>query len=186
MANYSYLIRRKVLTLFGAKFHVYDANDTLIGFSRQKAFKLKEDIRVYTDETESAELLHIQARQIIDFSACYDVIDVKTQTSLGTWRRGGFRSLLRDTWELLDINGDVIATLKEDSWALALLRRLICNLIPQRYNLMVGEVKQATYVQRFNPFIFKLEVAMLPSCKISPKLICAGGILLSAIEGRQQ
>jgi hypothetical protein len=43
MSQTQFTIRRKVLTLLGAKFHIYNAQGDLIGFSRQKAFKLKED-----------------------------------------------------------------------------------------------------------------------------------------------
>ena len=46
----SYMIRQKVLKLLGAEFHIYsdDSMQQLIGYSKQKALKLKEDIRVYT------------------------------------------------------------------------------------------------------------------------------------------
>lgn len=47
----AYTIRRKVLKLFGAAFHIYNPAGAVVGFCKQKAFKLKEDIRVYTDET---------------------------------------------------------------------------------------------------------------------------------------
>ena len=188
MNNYTYLIRRKVFKLFGAAFHVYDPQGGLIGFSNQKAFKLKEDIRVYTDESMSKELLLIQARQIIDFSASYDVYDSTTGQCLGTWQRKGLSSLVRDSWTLFDTQGQQVAEIKEDSLALALVRRLICNLIPQDYSLKYGsqQVEVATYGQCFNPFIFKLKVNLLPNCPVPPQLVLAGGILLTAIEGRQQ
>ena len=43
----SYMIRQKVLKLLGAEFHIYsdDSMQQLIGYSKQKALKLKEDIR---------------------------------------------------------------------------------------------------------------------------------------------
>ena len=69
-----YLLRRQVFALTG-KFRLYSPDGQLVMFSQQKMFKLKEDIRVYSDETKSQELLVIQARQILDFSAAYDVVD---------------------------------------------------------------------------------------------------------------
>ena len=78
-----YTIRRKVLTIFGAKFHIYNPEGGLIGFSQQKAFKLKEDIRVFTDETAQTERLAIKARQIVDFSAAYDVFDSQKGEKIG-------------------------------------------------------------------------------------------------------
>ena len=71
---------------------------------------------------------------------------------------------------------------------LALFRRLVCNLIPQDYSLIFGSQKTevATYGQCFNPFVFKLKVNLQPNCPVPTQLVLAGGILLTAIEGRQQ
>ena len=56
-----YTIRRRVFQLFGASFHAYDPNGRVVGFSKQKAFRLKEDIRIYPDE-DSAKLGDARAR----------------------------------------------------------------------------------------------------------------------------
>ena len=61
----SYTIRKKLLSFLGQKFHIYDPQWQLVGYVKQKAFKLKEDIRVYADETCASELLVIKARQIV-------------------------------------------------------------------------------------------------------------------------
>lgn len=179
-----YLIRRKVFTIVGAKFHIYDAEGNLIGFSKQKAFKLKEDIRIYSDESMTEELLWIQARNIIDFSAAYDVIDVPAQTKLGALRRRGFKSILRDAWELLDATDQLIGKIEEDSMGMAILRRFI-NLIPQSFHATVDGRVVAQYRQNFNPFVLKLRVSIAPDCPLDRKLLLAAGVLLVAIEGRQ-
>ncbi|MBR4219557.1 MAG: hypothetical protein IKR81_00285 [Victivallales bacterium] len=187
MSDYTYLIRRKFFKLFGAAFHIYDPQGQLIGFSNQKAFKLKEDIRVYTDESMSKELLFIQARHVIDFSASYDVYDSATGQHLGIWQRKGIMSLVRDNWILFDPQGNQIGEIKEDSLLLALVRRFIINLLPQDYSLNYGpqNTPVASFSQCFNPFIFKMKVIVPPNCPLLPQLVLAGGILLSAIEGRQ-
>ncbi len=186
MENYNYLIRRKVFTFLGAKFHIYDANQNLIGFCKQKAFKLKEDIRVYSDESCSQELVTILARNIIDFSACYDVIDPASGTLLGSWKRKGWKSMFRDSWEVFDPYGNKVAELSEDSMGLALVRRFVCGLIPQQYKLKNSCSLFAVYSQCFNPFVFKLKVSLQPGCTMHPYMMLAGGILLAAIEGRQE
>lgn len=185
MNNCNYLIRRKVLSFLGAKFHIFDNAGNPVGFCRQKAFKLKEDIRVYSDESQCQELLTILARNIIDFSACYDVFDPASGMLLGSWVRKGWSSIVRDNWVLLDPAGNRIAELKEDDLALAVIRRFLCTLIPQSYTLHGYYGLQAEYKQCFNPFVFKLKVGITPGCSIHPYLILAGGILLAAIEGRQ-
>src|SRR5215204_568014 len=87
----TYIVRRKFFKFFGAAFYLLDQEGRVIGYSSQKAFKLKEDIRVYTDESMSEELLVIQARNIIDFGATYDVTDpAKKGRSVGSYRRKGW------------------------------------------------------------------------------------------------
>ena len=61
----NYTVRRKVFKIFGGGFHIYDPNQQLVAYSKMKAFKFKEDIRLYTDESMQRELLVIQARQRI-------------------------------------------------------------------------------------------------------------------------
>jgi len=184
----SYTIRRKVFKVFGAAFHLYDPAGALVGFSKQKAFKLKEDIRIYTDESCTTELLVILARSVVDFSASYDVVDPQMGQGVGTLRRRGFKSMLRDEWLLLDPAGGEIGRIKEDSAALALVRRFMSNLIPQRFGAVVNGVPVAHYKQNFNPFVRKLRVSILPEADqvVDRRLLLAAGILLGAIEGRQQ
>lgn len=184
-----YLIRRKVFKFLGGAFHIYDAAGRVVGYSKQKAFKLREDIRVYTDESASTELLTILARAVIDFSASYDVVDPLKGEPVGTLRRRGFKSMFRDEWLLLDTSGQEIGTIREDSTGLAILRR-ISNLrvfFPQRFHAEAGGQTVADYKQNFNPFVFKLRVSIHPgSAAVDRRLLLAAGILLAAIEGRQQ
>ena len=183
-----YMIRRKVLTIFGAKFHVYNTAGELILFSKQKAFKLKEDIRVFADESMSAERLVIKARQIVDFSAAYDVVDQAENRKIGALRRKGWKSLIRDSWEFLGEDDQPIAVLAEDNMLMSLLRRFLSNLIPQTYHVRQNGKTLITYKQNFNPFVLKLRVSIDPDSRdiIDPRLVLAGGILLAAIEGRQK
>ena len=153
--------------------------------SNQKAFKLKEDIHVYTDESKQQELSVILARNIIDFSAAYDVYESTTNTYLGTWQRKGFSSLIRDHWQLFDNSGMQMGEILEDSTGMALIRRFVTNWIPQNYGVLHNGQMTARMEQSFNPFVYKLKVSILPNNALHPYLILAGGILLAAIEGRQ-
>lgn len=181
-----YTIRRKILTLFGAKFHIYDARGSVIGFSHQKAFKLREDIRVFTDESMADERLSIKARQIIDFSAAYDIVDSRSGTKLGALKRKGWSSLVRDSWIVMDENDREVGHLHEDSLLLALLRRVV-GWIPQHFSLVNSSgTKLADLRTHFNPFVHRMTVSVTERCPLNPLLVLAAGILLVAIEGRQQ
>ena len=181
-----YTVRRKVLTLLGAQFHVRTPDEKLIAFTQLKAFKLKEDIRVYTDESKKTELLSIQARQILDISAAYDVTDTPTGQKVGALRRKGMKSIIRDEWLVLDATDREIGLIQEESAFVAILRRFI-NLIPQSFHLKVGETVVGRIHQNFNPFVLKLEVDLADDLqrRIDPRLGLAAAILLAAIEGRQ-
>lgn len=187
MAETQFVIRRKILTLLGAKFHIYRPDGTLVGFCSQKAFKLKEDIRVYTDESMEEELLAIHARSVIDFSAAYDVTDTRKDVKAGTLQRRGLRSMFRDQWMVLDENEQQVGSVQEDSTVMALLRRFLSNLIPQTFHLTENTGRQlAEFRTHFNPFVHRMTVTVYPECPVNPLLVLAGGILLVAIEGRQQ
>ena len=177
----TYLIRRKVLKIFGGSFHTYDG-DQVVAFTKQKAFKLKEDIRIYSDESMQTELLSIQARQVIDFAAAYDIVDVENGVKVGAARRKGFSSIVRDSWMLLDAQNQPIAQLQEDSTILALMRRLLSNLIPQRFNLRAqGETKPVVFRQHFNPFVYRLQVSIPRECGLDRRLIFGIAALIAAI-----
>ncbi len=182
-----YTIRRKFFTLLGAGFRVMGPSDEPLAYSRQKAFKLREDIRVFTREDMASELLAIRARQIVDFSAAYDVVDSVEGRTVGSARRKGWSSLWRDQWEIFDADERAVGRIQEDSTTLALLRRFLSNLIPQRFVVASPDGRsQAELRQRFNPFLYTLDVELEPGCPIDPRLVFAAAVLIAAIEGRQE
>ena len=181
-----YLLKRQVFALTG-KFRFYDPSGKLVLFSEQKMFRLREDIRVYSDESKSQEVLTVKARQIMDFSAAFDVVDSAAGQKVGALRRKGLASLLRDEWEILDVNDNVIGKLFEDSMGLALVRRFLSNLVPQNYDITVNENRVADLKQNFNPFSYQLNLdfSMDTSGQLDRRLGIAAGILLAAVEGKQ-
>jgi len=186
MAATEFTIRRKVLTLFGAKFHIYNAQGDLLAFCNQKAFKLKEDIRLYTDESMAVERLRIAARKIIDFGAAYDVINSGTDSKVGALKRKGWKSMLRDEWIVMDQDDREIGSITEDSVLMAMVRRLLTNLFPQSFHLRDETgTELARFRTHFNPFVHRLTVTVYEDCSLDPYLVLAAGILLVAIEGRQ-
>ena len=183
-----YMIRQKVLKILGAAFYITDDDGQQVGFCNQKAFKLKEDIRLYTDETKSKELLSIKARSVIDFGATYDVYD-DNSLLLGSARRKGLKSMIRDEWLIFDDQGQELAKLQEDGGGLAFARRilpLISYIAPQKFNLVTTSGQTvASYETMRNIFIYKLSVTIYNTSEVDDNLMLALGFLLAAIEGRQ-
>lgn len=183
----TYLLKRQAIALTG-KFRFYDPLGNLVMFSEQKMFRWKEDIRVYADEAKAREVLSIKARQIMDFSAAYDVVDTEMNQKVGALRRKGFRSLFRDEWEVLDENDNVKGLLFEDSMGLAMLRRLVLgSWLPQNYDITFGTMRVADLKQNFNLFRYELNLdfSMDIARMLDRRIGIAAGILLAAVEGKQ-
>ena len=181
-----YLFRRKVLKLFGGAFHVYDGAGNLVLYSKQKAFKLKEDFRVYSDESRKEELLAIKTPQILDIGATYNVQDATTGRAVGAIRRKALKSILRDEWALLSSEGQEVGKLTEKSTGRAILSRFL-KLIPQSYVVLSADGRKAAEVsQHFNPFVLKYTMT-IPEAEpsIDRRLLVAAGVLLAGIERRQ-
>ena len=183
-----YLVRRKVFKLFGGAFHIYDPSDEVAFYSQMKAFKLKGDIRLYTGEDMTTEVLTIQARQILDFSSAYDVVDPSTKEKVGVLKRKGLKSLFKDEWIFMNAQDKEIGFIREDSVLLALVRRLFTNLIPQKYYGEISGRPVCTFKQNFNPFVMKIRLDFSPDRNnlLDRRLGIAAAVLLCAIEGRQQ
>jgi hypothetical protein len=183
----TYLIRKKVLKLFGGVFHIFGPNGDVVLYSKMKAFKLKEDIRLYTGEDMTTELLLITARKALDFSGTYDVVDSASGERVGALQRKGMKSILKDEWHILDLNDQQVGTIVEDSMLLALIRRFVASLIPQTYHGEIGGKPVLTFKQNFNPFVTKLNLDFNEDSGglLDRRLGIAAGVLLCAIEGKQ-
>lgn len=184
-----YTIRRQVFRILGAGFDVYDAQGQPIGYCKQRALRLREDMRVYTDRSESTELLRISARQIIDLGATYDV-KLPSGETIGSLRRKALKSMLKDEWHIMDPSGRQIAVLVEDSMFKAIVRRFVdfgALLLPQRFSMTDGNgTRVATFRQHFNPIIYRLGISVhADHAELDDLMVLATACLLAAIEGRQ-
>ena len=184
----NYTLKRQVFALTG-KLRFYNPQDQVVIYVEQKMFRLREDIRVYGDESKSQEILLIQARSIIDFNTAYDVIDTASGQKVGTLRRRGWRSMTRDEWEVLDGNDQVVGMLFEDSVWMALLRRLLLgSLLPQNYDMTIGETRVADLRQKFTFFGYEMiiDFSMDQNRILDRRLGIAAATLMAIIEGKQQ
>ena len=181
-----YMIREKFWKIFGNKFWFEDVDEKRYGFCEQKRFKLKEDIRIYVDESKSHEWLKIKQKQIVDAWGGYDIMDSQTGEHIGTVRRKFWASVLRTRWHLLDAAGNEIGMLIEDSMGYALARRILLGiLLPKKFHIEIGGGGEfVTMRQMFNPFIKKLVVNIPPSHPLDRRFIAGLAIVIAAIDGR--
>ena len=182
-----YMIREKFWKIFGNKFHIVDESDTLHGFCEQKRFKLKEDLRLFDDESKNHEWLIIKQRNIIDAWGGFDIIDPIDNQHLGTVRRKFWKSLFRTKWQVLDSEGKDIGMLLEDSLTQAIARRVFLGILPKKYALhTAGNEQPITMRQKFNPIIRKLVVNIPPENNFNRKFIAGLAVVISALDGRGQ
>ena len=84
-------------------FTATDASGKVIAYVKQKMFKLKEDIIIYSDESKSKINYQIKADRWLDFSAAYSFFD-ENGKEFGKIARKGWRSIWKSRYELIDQN----------------------------------------------------------------------------------
>jgi hypothetical protein len=183
----SFIARQKIFSLAPC-FYVQDQLGNALAFLRKKVFTWKDEIRVFTDETQSLELLHIKARKIIDWGAAFDVTDSINNQKVGALKRRGWKSVLRKEWTILDAFDQEIGTIREDSAMLAFVRRFITALLPQAYTFELHGQQVGTATQNWNLFAPKMSVDFTadPGKQLDRRLAVAAVVLLMAVEGRQR
>jgi uncharacterized protein YxjI len=102
--NYPIEFSFKLLAI-ASQIYIRDANGSLIGYVKQKLFKLKEDINLFADENQTQLVFNIKADRVLDFSAKYNFTDARG-TFLGSIKRKGMRSIFKASYEIYDA-GDV-------------------------------------------------------------------------------
>ncbi|MCD5397018.1 MAG: hypothetical protein LRZ96_00255 [Candidatus Pacebacteria bacterium] len=182
-----YLMRRKWFAIMG-RWSIYDPNQNEVFYCQQK-WSLKTDIHIYSDKTKQNEVLVAKTKQIIDFSAAYDISDPKVNEKIGAVKRKGLKSLLRDEWIIMDKYDKEIGLIKEDSLSLALLRRFFLNwLLPKRYSILIGNTLVGTLRKHFNPFVWKTTInfSQDQAGLLDQRIGIALALLVCAIGERQK
>ncbi len=111
--NYPIDLTFKLIAL-ASQIRITDANGQMVGFVKQKLFKLKEDIRVFADESQSNQLFAIKADRVIDFSARYNFTD-SNDNNIGSIRRKGMRSIWKTHYEIYDERENLVMEIHEES-----------------------------------------------------------------------
>jgi uncharacterized protein YxjI len=89
------------LSTLANDFTATDASGRVVAYVRQKMFKFKEDISIYSDETKTRVNYKIKADRWLDFSAAYSFLD-ENGREFGKVARKGWRSLWKAEYEIID------------------------------------------------------------------------------------
>jgi uncharacterized protein YxjI len=167
-----------------------------VAFVEQKRFAFKEDIRFYTDDSKSRELMRIKARQRFDPIARYDVTD-PDGTKIGGIQKAFGASLLRSTYVLSDPAGAELAQARERSLGVALFRRLVDFVpyvgnfadwlpIPYHFEIRRGETVLGTHSRQAFKFrdTYTIDMAGDPTRTLDRRLVLALAVGLDALQAR--
>lgn len=113
--NYPLNLSFKILAI-ASQISVVDSSGKTIGYAKQKLLKLKEDVRIFSDNSQTQELFQIKADRVIDFSARYSFADSSTGQIFGAVKRRGMRSLWSAHYEIFDGDQIVMEIKEENAW----------------------------------------------------------------------
>ncbi len=113
--NYPLTLSFKAIS-FGKQASVVDASGQTVAYVRQKALKIKEDVTIFSDDSQQRPLYRVSADRVFDYNANYG-ITTSDGVPIGSLRREGTRSLLKATYRISDAQGlDVGVIHEENAW----------------------------------------------------------------------
>ncbi|MEI8108543.1 MAG: hypothetical protein WCI46_12060, partial [Verrucomicrobiota bacterium] len=102
--QYPLTLSFKILAI-ASQITVTDATGRPIVFTRQKIFKFREHVEVFTDSTQTTLLANIRANKVIDWSARY-FATTPNGSPIGSVGRRGWRSLWKAHYEVFNPGDD--------------------------------------------------------------------------------
>ncbi len=116
----------KILAI-ASQIYIRDSSGQLVGYVKQKLFKLKEDINIYADEEQTKHLYNIKADRVIDFSARYSFTDA-SGSHIGSIKRQGMRSIWRANYDIFDAASNQVMKINEENGWVKVVDSLVGEL----------------------------------------------------------
>jgi hypothetical protein len=114
--NFPLSLEFKIGTLSN-DFIAKDATGVVLGYVRQKMFKLKEKVDVFTNESRSHIAYEIKADKWIDFNTSY-YFNNDDQEKIGRVGRKGMKSIWKASYSVFDHNDEMEFNITEENpWA---------------------------------------------------------------------
>lgn len=178
-----YRIRKKVLAITN-QYWIENEQNSVVGYTKQKFFSLKEDIRIYADESMAQELFRIRQTQVLDIWGTFAIIDSATNQTVGMIKRSISSTILEDEYYLLDPYGRQIGSVMERTGR-GLARKFVPlgSLIPEQvlvefYGQQVAEIKQQF---KIIGDIWEVDCSRVPP-HVDRRILIGGMILMGMIE----
>lgn len=190
--NYPIYLRFKLLALAN-QIYVTDANEQSLGYVKQKLLKLKEQVNVFRDDSQSELLYEIKADRVLDFSARYNFTDA-SGSHIGSVGRRGMRSIWKASYEIFDGRGENIFQIREEKGWIKVLDGIIGELplvglltgffLNPSYLVTTADGRPVARLQKEPAFFegkFRLE-NLQPLADIDEKLILLSVMMMALLE----
>ncbi len=206
----TFIIQQKIQVLVN-QYAVYEAAASLgsadagqlaepgamVAFAQQKRLAFKEKIIMYTNESKVEEAFEVEARQVLDFGARYDVRDPSGNV-LGTLGKDFKASLLNSTWHVFRPGEEDKPALiiRERSQALAISRR-VWSLLPYigdipfflKYNFDFTDPATGTIIATYNKTTtfrdhYQLDIQDEAVTLFDWRVLVSLGVMMDALQSR--
>ncbi len=124
-------------------FTATDANGKTLAYVRQKMFKFKEAINVFSDDSKTNILYNINADRWIDFSAAYTFTDADGKI-LGRVARKGWRSLWKAEYNVFATGETPLFNIREENGWIKVMDALLGEI--PILSLLTGYLFNPAYI----------------------------------------
>ena len=177
-----YIIKRKFWSFFERVFRVWTGDGQLIMYIKHPLLRLREEFMIYADEAQARPLLRVKSKQIIAINFAFEITDDATGAVLGTVRKQGLKSIVRDKFILLDPEEREIGYAEEQG--ASILRRFF-PILPSSHAIFANGQQAAAIRQRFRFFTKEFNVDLQPSA-LDPRFVLAVALLALRAEARRE
>lgn len=112
--RYPLNLRFKIAAI-ASQIYATDADGNTVFYVKQKIFKLKEDIEIFSDSSKTTKLYNVKADKIIDFSPTFTLFDT-TGNAVGAVKRNGRASIWKANYTV-QIGATTVTVSELNPWA---------------------------------------------------------------------
>jgi len=165
-------------------YRVYGPDGGLVAFVEHPFFRLRTELVMYADESQLQPILVLKNRRIAALNMEHDLFDAQTGRRLGVIRTRGWRSLWRNSWDILDADERPAGEMLEDGpW----FWRRVFRFLPGRHHIELGGTEVARIVQRFHFFRREFSIDLLQVADpIEPRFAIACALIAMMADLRRE
>lgn len=179
----SYVLVRPLFS-WRRMYRVHAAGGQVVALVEQPRLRLRAELVMYADEAQLQPILVLKNRRLAAVNMEHDLFDAASGERLGVIRTRGWRSIWRNTWDILDARERPAGQMLEDGpW----FWRRIIRFLPGRHHIELGGRVVARIAQRFHLFRREFQLEILPvDDPIEPRFAIACTLIAMMADLRRE